>query len=173
MTDTAPLILTAAFDPASAALFGRLRDQHFPPRLNIVPAHCTLFHHLPGADRDTVGALLNTMCGGETPMRFASSGLRFMGRGVAIDLSAERLVALRLRLAAAWGAALTPQDRQGFRPHVTIQNKVDPGVARTLHARLAAGFAPVTGTIEGLDLWVYRGGPWDHATRFTFGADPG
>ena len=37
---------------------------------------------------------------------------------------------------------LTAQDRQGFRAHVTIQNKVTPEVARSTLAALSAVFTP-------------------------------
>ena len=101
-------------------------------------------------------------------MAFATAGLRFLGRGVAIEVDVPGLVTLRRHLAAIWAPALTAQDAQGFRPHVTVQNKVDPAAARTLRDRLAVGFAPMEGTIEGLDLWHYRGGPWEAAGSFPF-----
>jgi hypothetical protein len=43
-----PLILTLGLDRASFERFEALRRAHFPPALNRVPAHVTLFHHLPG-----------------------------------------------------------------------------------------------------------------------------
>ncbi len=46
----APLIMTAVFDAQSFALLDGLRRRYFPPALNRVPAHATLFHHLPGAN---------------------------------------------------------------------------------------------------------------------------
>ena len=44
----APLILTLALDADSQAHFDALRKQHFPPAINYLAAHLTLFHHLPG-----------------------------------------------------------------------------------------------------------------------------
>jgi len=52
---------------------------------------------------------------------------------VAYTLDAPELAALRAGLAAAWEPWLTPQDRQRHAPHVTVQNKVAPAVARALH----------------------------------------
>ncbi len=164
-----PLILTARFDPLAAACFQRLRDQHFPAKLNIVPAHCTLFHHLPGERGDAIQGTLAVACASEPPMSFATAGLRFLGRGVAYEIAAAPLAKFRARLASAWADELTPQDRQGFRPHVTVQNKADPAAARTLRDRLAAEGPAFDGLVEGLDLWHYRGGPWEPAGRFTFG----
>ncbi len=163
-----PLILTAAFDAASAALFQRLRDRHFPERLNIVPAHLTLFHHLPGAEQAAIDERLRTLAAGERPLPFAAAGLRFLGRGVALEIEAPHLPALRRTLSEAWRPWLTAQDGQGFRPHVTVQNKADPAAARALRDALAADFPAVDGTIVGFDLWHYRGGPWERAGGYRF-----
>lgn len=165
-----PLILTAAFDDESASTFQRLRQQHFPERLNIVPAHLTLFHHLPGDEVDGVGQRLEGLAQAEPPIPFAATGLRFLGRGVALEIEAARLVALRGALAQAWRDWLGAQDAQGFRPHVTVQNKVDPAAARALRDRLTRDFPAVSGTIVGLDLWHYRGGPWERAGHYPFAA---
>lgn len=165
-----PLILTAALDPEAAALFQRLRDRHFPAKLNIVPAHLTLFHHLPGETRPAIEEALAAWSAEQDAMPFAARGFRFLGRGVAVSIEAERLVAARRHLASLWAADLTAQDRQAFRPHITIQNKAEPGVARQLLARLEAEGLDVAGQIVGLDLWHYRGGPWEIAGRFAFRA---
>ena len=161
MEDADPLILTAAFDPVSARMFGELRERHFPARLNIVPAHLTLFHHLPGRDVAAVLANLRAEAGPVLP--FTTGVLKFLGRGVAVEILCPPLAALRGRLAAVWGTELTAQDRQGFRPHVTVQNKVTAAEARATMTRLADGVSGLPGTIVGLDLWWYRGGPWERA----------
>ena len=161
MGDADPLILTAAFDPRSAQMFQALRDAHFPANLNIVPAHLTLFHHLPGDDHAAILAALHAEAGAALPFR--TGALRFLGRGVAIEVVCPPLVALRQRLAALWSGRLTAQDRQGFRAHVTVQNKVTASEARATLERLTAGFGGGSGTIAGLDLWWYRGGPWEPA----------
>lgn len=162
------LILTAGLDAAAAGLFQRLRDQHFPARLNIVPAHLTLFHHLPGRALPEIEEALAALCEGQAPIPFAARGFRFLGRGVAVEIEAEGLVAVRRRLAGLWATDLTPQDRQSFRPHITIQNKAEPAAARALLARLEAGGLDAQGDLVGLDLWHYRGGPWELAGRFGF-----
>jgi hypothetical protein len=53
---------------------------------------------------------------------------------------------------------------------VTVQNKVPKEEARTCMEALRAGFAPWDGTAVGLELWRYRGGPWEEAGRFDFAA---
>ena len=64
---------------------------------------------------------------------------------------------------------LTAQDGQGWRPHVTVQNKVATGVARALLAELQAEFTPFHFTAPGLVLWRYLGGPWERRAAFAFG----
>lgn len=156
-----PLILTAAFDPASARLFQELRDRYFPPRLNIVPAHLSLFHQLPGeAHAAILGALRAEPV---AVLSFTAGDLRFLGRGVAVEILCPELVAVRKGLATRWADWLTPQDRQGFRAHVTVQNKVSSDEARSTMEGLSGRFAGLAGTIVGFDLWHYRGGPWESA----------
>ena len=166
MTD-APLILTLALHPDDQARFERLRRLHFPPDRNLIPAHVTLFHHLPGPEIEAVWGVIEARCT-MPPFPVAASGLRFLGRGVAYALESPELTALRASLARDWDRWLTPQDRQGYRPHVTVQNKASPEAARALHANLQAAFAPFTVRAEGLDLWRYLGGPWKLVSRHPF-----
>ena len=154
-----PLILTAAFDETSRAVFHDLRNRHFPPSLNRVPAHLTLFHHLPGSELPSILDRLTTEASHLAPIPFVTAGVRFLGRGCAFDIAAPALLQLRAALAADWRGWLNPQDRQGFRPHVTVQNKVAPDAAQALAEDLAT-LPPMKGRIVGLDLWHYEGGPW-------------
>lgn len=97
-----------------------------------------------------------------------ATGLRSLGRGVAIAFASPSLVQLRQGLATEWRDWLTPQDSAKISPHVTIQNKVAPDLARrTLHD-LQAEFRPFAATAEGLNLWRYLGGPWEPLRRFRF-----
>ena len=63
---------------------------------------------------------------------------------------------------------LVPQDAGGWRPHVTIQNKVAPQAAKALAARLEADFTRRPLAITGLASWWYRGGPWESSGRHMF-----
>lgn len=164
----APLIVTLELDDASFLRFQTLRQQHFPAALNKIPAHVTLFHHLPGEEFSTVQADLERLCSPLSPLPIRCSGVRFLGKGVACSLESEQLVHLRKRCAEAWLPWLTPQDRQGFRPHITIQNKVHPAEARTLYEQWKQSFTPFEITGEGLALWQYLGGPWEKAGTFPF-----
>ena len=166
MTD-APLIVTLALHADDQARFERLRRLHFPAGRNMIPAHVTLFHHLPGQEIEAVWDAIEARCT-MPPFSVTVPGLRFLGRGVAYALESSELTALRAGLAREWDGWLTPQDRQGWRPHVTIQNKAPPEEARALHANLQAAFAPFAVRAEGLDLWRYLGGPWEQQSRHPF-----
>jgi 2'-5' RNA ligase len=166
-SSTSPLIVTLLLDEAAQQRFDRLRAAHFPAARNHLRAHVTLFHALPGeqlaAVRDQLAA-----AAARAPFDVAVTGVRSLGRGVALDLAAPELTTLRRSLAGAFDPWLTRQDRQWSRPHVTVQNKVEPDVARALLAELSAAFVPETVTARGLALWHYRGGPWDPEAEFPF-----
>ncbi|MGY5885065.1 2'-5' RNA ligase family protein [Modestobacter lacusdianchii] len=164
---TAPLIVTLLLGQAAQERFDRLRAAHFPAERNHLQAHVTLFHALPGEHLGRVAEELRAAAD-RPAFDVAVTGVRFLGRGVALDLGSAELTALRRGLATAFDPWLTRQDRQWSRPHVTVQNKVDPDVARALHAQLSAAFQPETITARGLGLWHYRGGPWEPEARFPF-----
>ncbi|WP_369136888.1 2'-5' RNA ligase family protein [Modestobacter versicolor] len=162
-----PLVLTLLLDEDAQQRFDRLRAAHFPAERNHLRAHVTLFHALPGEHLGEVTGELRAAAA-RSPFDVAVTGVRSLGRGVALDLASPELTALRRALAAAFDPWLTRQDRQWSRPHVTVQNKVEPDVARALHADLSAAFVPETVTGRGLGLWHYRGGPWDLEAEFPF-----
>lgn len=164
----APIIVTALFGGEDHALLDGLRRCHFPPERNFIPAHLTLFHHIA----PELGAELKQRLTAETrgvPAPAARiAGLISLGRGVAFRVESPDLAAIRARLADAFATMLVPQDSAGWRPHVTIQNKVDPAEARALKAALEAGFQPRPLAISGLAAWWYRGGPWEPLSRHMF-----
>ncbi|MCU0491091.1 MAG: 2'-5' RNA ligase family protein [Chloroflexaceae bacterium] len=162
------LILTLKFDAATFAALDGLRRQHFPPERNFIPAHVTLFHALPGEQEAALRQTLVAECAATAPFPLLLPRPHFMGRGVALVVECPPLRELRGRLAAAWQPTLGPQDRQGYRPHVTIQNKVDSAQARQLYEQLTATWQPLEGQGEGLLLWRYLGGPWELVEEFAF-----
>jgi hypothetical protein len=168
MTPDAPLILTLALDERSFAFFDERRKRHFPPERNHLSAHLTLFHRLPHEHEPTILDMLARTAAVQPPIPLDVTGLRCLGRGVAYTLSSSVLSRLRHELAKSWALWLTLQDRQKHQPHVTVQNKVEPAEARELLSRLTADFKPFRATGTGLDLWRYRGGPWDKARSFPF-----
>lgn len=155
-------------DEASQRFFDEQRARFFPPAINFLPAHVTIFHHLPGDQATAIAADLQEFAGPHSSFPVDITGLRNLGRGVAYRLESARLVALREHLRDRWLEWLTPQDRQKFSPHITVQNKVDPSEARTTLALLGASFTASHLTAEGLHLWRYDGGPWTHRQTFRF-----
>jgi 2'-5' RNA ligase len=169
-SDLAPLIVTLTLDEKSQTFFDEQRRLYFPAKINYLSAHLTLFHALPGAELATIVADLGAVASAQPePLPLQATGVKFMGRGVMYTLDNPALPALHKRLQRQWQAWLTPQDQQGLRPHITVQNKVDPAVARRLHEELAASFQPFEALGTGLALWAYRGGPWELRQQFTFG----
>jgi 2'-5' RNA ligase len=164
-----PFVVTVALDAASQARFEALRREHFPSARNLVPAHVSVFHHLPPDDTtpDVVRQVLAELAPRASVM--AVTGVRSLGRGVAYTLDAPGVAVVRAALARQFEEHLTPQDRQPWRPHVTVQNKVAPDAARALLARLGAGFSPFEVMAEGLLVWRYRGGPWELVRTLPFG----
>ena len=163
-----PFIVTLKLDDASHAWLDALRQAHFPPERNFLQAHLTLFHKLPGEEAEAVDADLAAAAGARPPLPLTFDAPMFLGFGVAIHVESAPLAALQAELARRWRPWLNAQDRQGFRPHVTVQNKVPAEAARALQAELEAGWTPRTGTGVGLSLWRYLGGPWAHVADHLF-----
>jgi 2'-5' RNA ligase len=168
--DDAPLILTLRFDTESFARFDAERRRHFPPERNFIPAHLTLFHHLPGDRYADIAEAAAARAAKQVSFPLATTGLRYLGQGTAYTIESPPLITLRAELAALWSADLTRQDAQGFRPHVTIQNKVPAPIAKALFGELSESFEPFEAMATGLLLWRYRGGPWAPAGEYGFAA---
>lgn len=168
---TYPFVLSLLLDDTSFAFLDGLRRQYFPPERNFIRAHITLFHALPGDDASEVGIreMLDAVCAANPPFTLELPGLRSLGRGVAVEVHSVSLLRLHSQLSKVFEAWLTPQDRQKFQPHVTIQNKVTPDVVRELLGKLSVTWKPVTAHAVGLSLWRYRGVPWEGTGTFLFG----
>jgi hypothetical protein len=144
-----------------------LRRRHFPPERNRVPAHLTLFHALPPSAEQEVKARLSELCAGPPPSALIA-GLMNLGGGVAYRIVSDQLDAIRGELAHHLHGLLTAQDTAGWRPHVTIQNKVEPKIARQLHQSLEREFIERPLQIAGLGLHRYLGGPWETLRIYSF-----
>ncbi|KQM27173.1 MULTISPECIES: 2'-5' RNA ligase family protein [unclassified Sphingomonas] len=164
----APIVVTALFGHEDQAWFDRQRRAYFPAERNVLAAHCTMFHHLAPELGPELKQRLNALTRGVAAPVARVGGLMNLGRGVAYRIESPELESVRAELADAFASMLTPQDRAGWRPHVTIQNKVEPAAARALLAELSAGFSPRPLKIAGLASWWYRGGPWEELSRHKF-----
>lgn len=166
-----PLILTLHLDDASFQYFNLLRKAHFPPERNFIDAHLTLFHHLP--DTPELRMQVAEAAANQEAFWLEVTGLRSLGAGVAYRLSCPPLQAWHRQLQQLWQQQLTAQDRQPLQPHVTVQNKVAPSVARQLLQQLEAGFTPFQAQAAGLQLWAYMGGPWQLLQAHLFALSSG
>ena len=162
-----PLIVTARLGAADQAWAEGLRRQHFPPERNQVPAHISLFHHLPPSMVDELRTLLANFAVSPKPAAELVE-VFFLGRGVALKLHCPGLLAIREQIAERFEHHLIPQDRSVPRLHITVQNKVDPAHARATLELLRAQISPRPLAIAALMLWSYRGGPWDLVSRHPF-----
>ena len=137
---------------------------HYPPERNRVPAHLTLFRHLPPSVEAELAARL---AGGDRRAAAARAvaGIIDLGEGTALRVESEALEAIRDDLAEAFHGLLIPQDQAPWRPHVTIQNKVEPREARALQQQLRATFEPRPLAIRGAGVVAL--------SRRPVGADPG
>ncbi len=84
MDGPAPLILTLLLDEASFARLDGLRRAHFPPHLNRVPAHVTLFHALPGEEEPAVLLRLAETVRDTAPLPRRVTAVMSLGRGPAL-----------------------------------------------------------------------------------------
>jgi 2'-5' RNA ligase superfamily len=172
MAEEPPLILSAVLDAPVQERLDALRRAHFPAERNHLDAHVTLFHHLPGVQVQAVTAAMAAAAAAHPDPPVDITGVRSLGRGVAVTLASPALAEIRAGLAREWAPWLTPQDRAKRGDlHVTVQNKVTPQEARTLHAQLSGVVTPERTRAVALALWRYRGGPWEAVTRYEFSGE--
>jgi 2'-5' RNA ligase superfamily len=165
---TAPIIVSALFGPEDHCWFDAQRKAHFPPDRNVLAAHLTLFHHIPPSVKAELCQRLKNACL-KPPPRASITALMSLGRGVAYRVDCPGLECIREELVDAFAPLLMPQDKAGWRAHVTIQNKVESQAAKSLLTTLTATFHPRPLEIAGLAAWWYRDGPWEAIGAWRFG----
>ncbi len=162
------LIVTASLAAPDQSRFDALRQAHFPAARNYLKAHLTLFHAIPAVLEQELRQRLGALATELPPPRATVSGLMNLGGGTAYRVVSDDIDAIRIELASAFRGHLTQQDSHGWRPHITVQNKVSASEARLLHDRLASDFAPHSLGIAGLAYDIYDGGPWLPGRRYPF-----
>ena len=161
------LILTAELGPVDKAWFDRLRRTHFPPERNQLPAHLTMFHALPPSAEAELRTRLSRLAACPAP-KARCEGLMNLGGGVAFRIASGDLDRIRNELSEAFHGSLVAQDASGWRPHITIQNKVAPKVARALLQQVESQFVSRPVEIAGLGLHRYLDGPWETLAVYPF-----
>jgi hypothetical protein len=161
------LIVTAELGPADLAWLDGLRRRHYPADRNRLPAHLTMFHALAPSLEEEARRRLAAAASAPAP-RAEIAGIMDLGGGVAFRIVSEDLDRIREELGGAFHGMLGAQDSGGWRPHVTIQNKVPVREARQLIDALERDFMPRPLKIAGLGLHRYLGGPWEMVKVWPF-----
>jgi hypothetical protein len=161
------LIVTVELGAEDFAWLDALRRAHYPAEQNRVPAHLTMFHALPpSAESELRGRLAAVTKGGAPAARL--EGVLDLGGAAAFRVVSADLDCIRDQLSDELHGLLGAQDSGGWRPHVTIQNKVAPKVARALVAQLQRTFVPRPLAISGLAIQRYVEGRWELLARYPF-----
>ncbi len=166
--ENAPVIITAKLAKSDQSWANGLRRAHFPPERNFLDAHVTLFQHLPPRHMPEIKSRLANMASQSVRPDAWLSGIMLMGRGVAYQIESPDLTSMREELAHAFQGLLIPQDQAALRLHITVQNKVEPPVAKALYSKLCATFEPRMIGISGFSAYYYRGGPWECIQSWNF-----
>ena len=161
------LIVTAELGATDFAWLDRLRRTHFPPDRNHLHAHLTMFHALPPSAEAELRSRLGSLAASPPAVAWIEGRMN-LGGGVAFRVVSSSLDDIRSELAHDLRGLLSAQDAGGWRPHVTIQNKVAPKVARTFLGQLERDFRPRPLSISGLGLHRYLDGPWERVATYAF-----
>ena len=162
-----PLILTLELEPSAQLFFNNLRKQYFPPDINYLDAHLTLFHNLPAAEQ-TIYDDVEVVANSNLNLQLQVNAIVSTGNGTAYKTDSSQLAAIHLKFQNKWKRWLIPQDKQRLWPHITVQNKVSAEAAKELQQTLKQDFHPFEITATGLSLWEYRGGPWQFVKTYSF-----
>lgn len=160
------LILTVLLDKNSQEYFDILRSKHFPKEINYLNAHLTLFHKLTASHN--VLETIESFSANQKVFQMNVISVSSIGNGVAFKIESPELQAIHAALQTAFVDFLIPQDKQKLWPHITIQNKVPPAVAKALKEKIEKDFRPFPVIAEGLVLWEYLNGPWKLYKIFYF-----
>ena len=162
-----PLIVTAEIAHRDFSWIEGLRRANYPPERNRVAAHLTMFHALPpSAEMELRGRIAQIVQRAAPAAMIA--GLMDLGGGVAFRVVSPELDRIREELAKDLHGLLSAQDAGGWRPHITIQNKVPPRVARQLFETLERRFEPRPLAVSGIAIHRYMDGPWQPLASYSF-----
>ena len=83
----------------------------------------------------------------------------FLGKGFAVEVFCPELLHWR-RQVLQLPIDFTAQDRQKKRLHITIQNKVEPELAKSEFLNFRETWTEFDGSVVQFDFWDYLNGPW-------------
>jgi hypothetical protein len=169
-------ILSLLTDPAHQQRMTALRKKYFPPKLNKLGAHLTLFHALPESKLEsTIIPTIKRVVSERQPFAINAARPFRMKKGIAISVpgnqGGDEAQEVHRALLSAWEGEgwLSEQDGGGMRAHYTIMNKVDDEeeVAGAME-EVAGSWKGDLGTVVGVGLWEYERGYWKWVEGFEF-----
>jgi 2'-5' RNA ligase superfamily len=163
-----PFIVTAELPQDLFHWANGLRTAHFPPERNHLSAHVTLFHALAPSLREELRGMLGQIAAEFKPPPAQLDGVMNLGRGTALAIRSKAMLAIREGIAERFHGALTAQDSHAPRLHITIQNKVEPALAKALQAELAAALTQRRFVFTGLGLHRYCNPHWEAVQIWPF-----
>ncbi|KAK3675907.1 hypothetical protein LTR78_004099 [Recurvomyces mirabilis] len=157
-------ILTLQTDKPHHDRMTALRKKYFPPKLNKLEAHLTLFHALPQSRLDS--AILPTIqdvVAKNHPFKVTVTKPFRLRHGIALSIpkleGGSKIQGIHRALQVPWKDQgwLSDQDAGGMQAHYTIMNKVDSD-AEVLDAfdEVSREFQGDEGMVEGLGLWRFQ-----------------
>lgn len=163
-----PFIVTAELPVDIFSWANGLRTEHFPPERNWLKAHVTLFHAFAPSLRAELMGMLGRIAAEYAPPKARIDGPMNLGRGTALAIRSEGMLAIRREIADHFRGALTAQDSHEPRLHITIQNKVTAQEAKTLQADLGPYIRPRDFAFTGLGLHLYLNPHWEEQKVWPF-----
>ncbi|KAM0716329.1 hypothetical protein Q7P37_007774 [Cladosporium fusiforme] len=169
-------VLTLLTDTTHQNRMTALRKRYFPPKLNKLGAHLTLFHALPESKlQETIIPTLQSVAANTQPFKVHAAKPFRMKKGIAISVpkgqGGQRAQEVHQALLGSWkdGGWLSEQDRGGMRVHYTIMNKVDEEeIVQKAMSEVEAEWKGDWGDVVGLGLWRYERGFWKWSEGFYF-----
>ncbi len=166
--DRTPHLVLAVLPEAVQARLDALRRAHYPPERNHNPAHCTLFHAVPGMVAAELASVLARLTAQTPPPRARIDRVIDLDGGTALALVSPELLDIREALADHFHGLLTGGDAVPARFHITVQNKVERRTAHILQSELATTWRATDTTIVGVAVYRVTDGQWLPAGSWRF-----
>lgn len=163
-----PHILYAVFAEPAQGLLEGLRRAHYPHHRNRSPAHCTLFHAVPGLATGELADCLAAETRLMAPPRATIDRVIDLDGGTAFGIACPGLIDLRAVLAERLHGLLSGADTHAARLHVTLQNKVERAEAHRLQAELRHNWRTIETRATTLMLARVDPAGWIPAGRWAF-----
>ncbi|KAL9580932.1 MAG: hypothetical protein Q9212_004193 [Teloschistes hypoglaucus] len=161
-------ILALATDAAHHQAMTALRNRYFPPKLNKLSAHVALFRALPGSELSKIEESVQKLVRYYHPFPIIADDPFKLSHGIGVEVRAPPARTIYSKLKEQWNNFLSTQDL-GFKPHYTIQNKVDDEeMVRKSFEQVQREFGGSTGTVTGLSLYLYDRGFWRLKKMYSF-----